>query len=268
MTKQKSDSRLTIHAYLQAIERVETQFAIIRFALKSLSPAKIRGFYKAQLQAQVSTIESGFKMLKEHSPEQDFDGLKEMMFEHLRKKHRMDNRRADIRFKIEFSEDRINQSELLLLVAHFESFLKEVHRTFLIADPGKVFSNRDTKVMLRDIFDAQSANPFSKFLKEKILKEVSTLDRQSIERRDDYFSEHFGISSGSQKDITKLKEIMEVRNRISHEIYASPPSTPEQVQDQALVSDKMLEYARQLFRSFPSKCIEIGAQTYQSYFGK
>ena len=268
MTNRKSDSRLAIHAYLQAIERVEIQFALIRFALKSLSAARIRGFHQAHLQAQLSGIESGFKRLKELSPEEAFDGIKEMVFDHLRKKHRKENRHADTRFKIEFSEDRINQSELLLLVAHFESFMKEVHRTFLTAAPGKVFSKRDTKVMLREVFDGQSANAFGKFLKELIIKEVKFLDSQRVARRVEYFSEHFGISFGSQEEITELEEIMQVRNRISHEIYAPPPSNPEQVRDQALVGDEMLKRARQLFRNIPSRCIEVGAKTYQSYFCK
>jgi hypothetical protein len=266
MTNHKSDSRLSIHSYFKAIERVEIQFALIRFALKTLSKAKIQRFYQAHLQAKLSAVESCVQQLKEDFGNDMYEGLDAMMREQLTKEHRKQNRPGDTRFMVEFSEDRLNQSELLLLVAHFESFMKDVHSRFLMAAPGKVFSKRDTKVMLRDLFDAQGPDAYNGFLNELVIKEVKSLDAQRIEKRAEYFSEHYGISFGSDKDIEDLKEIMQIRNKISHEIYAPPPGTPEEVRDQALVADQTLKRARQLIRLIPSACIHAGAREYHRYF--
>jgi hypothetical protein len=59
---------------------------------------------------------------------------------------------------------------------------------------------------------------------------------------------------------------METRNKISHEIYCPPPNTPEQIKEQALVSDKMLKQARWLLKEIPSKCVKTGAKAYPSFF--
>lgn len=182
------------------------------------------------------------------------------------KQQRKKNRPADVRFKRELSEDRLNQSELLLLVAHFESFMKEVYRTFLTAAPARVFGASDTKVILRDVFDHQTPNPFERFLKELMIKEVKRLDAQRIEQRAKYFQEHFGVLFGSEAEIDQLKEIMTIRNKIAHEIYSRPPCTLEQVTEQPLVSDEMLGRARSLFRDVPRRCIQTGEKDYPTYF--
>jgi hypothetical protein len=266
--KRQHDTRLSISPYLDALEGVETQFALIRFALSKLSKGAIQGFSKGRLNQELVTNSETFKSLKGNMPQMSevLSQAEEVVQEGVKKKYRKDSRLSDTRFRIELSEDRLNQSELLLLVAHFESFMKEVHRTFLTAAPAKVFSKRDTKVMLSEVFQDQAGNPFGRFLKELIIKEVKFLDAQRIERRAEYFLKRYEISFGSQNEIDGLKEIMETRNRISHEIYSPPPRTPEQVKDQALVADEMLKRARGLFRDVPKKCVEAGAKVYQSYF--
>ena len=261
--------RLTVRHYRATIEGVETQFALIRFALSALSKNAIKGFFKARLHHQLGAIDRGFQMLKANAQGDELEEWKqteEMLREFAKKKHRKDSKPADTRFKIEFSEDRLNQSELLLLVAHFESFMKEVHRRFLTAAPAKVFSKRDTKFMLRELFEDSTVSYSGKFLTELIAKEVKLLDSQRAERRAEYFSEHFGVSFGSKKEISELQEIMDARNKISHEIYFSPPHSLEQIKVLPLVSDVMLKRARQLFRDIPQRCIEAGAKVYQSYF--
>jgi hypothetical protein len=263
------DTRLSVRTYLAALEGVETQFALVRFALSALSKNAIKGFFKARLHHQLGSITAGFAKIRasaQGGEVAEWNQTEEMLREFIKKKHRKDSKPSDTRFKIELSEDRLNQSELLLLVAHFESFMKEVHRTFLTAAPAKVFSKRDTKFMLREAFQDGAGGCFSKFLNELVIKEVKSLDSQRVERRAEYFSEHFGVSFGSPKDVGDLKEIMETRNKISHEIYCAPPASAEQVKELPLVPDEMLKRARQLFRDIPRRCVEAGAKVYQSYF--
>jgi hypothetical protein len=264
----RQDSRLSVRSYLEALEGVETQFALIRFALSALSKNAIKGFFQARLHDQLGAISAAFAKIKEGAQGEEiaeWNQTEEMLRDFTKKKHRKESKPSDTRFRIELSEDRLNQSELLLLVAHFESFMKDVHRTFLMAAPAKVFGKRDTKFMLRDAFQ-DGTGGFSKFLTELVIKEVKFLDSQRVERRAEYFVEHFGVSFGSQKEIDDLREIMDTRNKISHEIYCPPPRSAEQVKEQPLVSGQMLKRARQLFRDIPRHCVEAGAKVYQSYF--
>jgi len=192
---------------------------------------------------------------------------------------RREKRAGNLRFTSEFTEDRLNQSELLLLVAHFESFMRLVHERFLLAAPNKVFGKgfrdeQNPKIPIKDIFDTtQSAWNSQKFLNELVAKEVKWLDAQNIEMKADYFSKHFGISFGSADDVKELKAIMKRRNEISHEIYEPPKSEGEVLKDALeegkeppLVPGSMLKTARELFHSIPRSCIEYGGKTYQSYF--
>jgi hypothetical protein len=267
MRNRQHDNRLCLRPYREALEGVETQFALIRFSLKKSTEGLIQQFYKERHDTVNANID---KLLnyKVESPEEakEWRESLEDMRDYAEKKHKKQSRPADNRFKIELSQDRLNQSELLLLVAHFESFMKEVHRTFLSAAPAKVFSKRDTKVELSEVFDTQAGSPFGKFLKELIIKEVKRLDAQNIEQRAKYFADHFGVSFGKQSEVDQLKEIMKTRNRIAHEIYSAPPAMLEEIKEQPLVSDEMLRQARRIFREVPDSCIKAGAKTYQSYF--
>jgi len=263
------DSHLSVRTYLETLEGVETQFALIRFALNALSKNAIKGFFEAHLQNQIDAFSASFAKFKAGLPSEDVAGWNQteiMVRDSIKKKHRKDSKPSDARFKIELSEDRLNQSELLLLVAHFESFMKDVHRTFLTAAPAKVFSKRNTKFTLSKAFQDGADGYFSKFLNELVIKEVRSLDSQRIEQRAEYFAKHFGVSFSSPKEIQELREIMDTRNKISHEIYCPPPRSAEHVREQPLVSDQMLKRSRQLFRDIPSRCVNAGSKVYPSYF--
>ena len=163
----------------------------------------------------------------------------------LLSQYEADTNPADTRFKVEFAEDRLNQSEMLLLVAHFESFMKEVHRTFLTVGTA----------------DGCKANT-----DEQIGKKVRRLEHQNIRDRASYFQQNYDISFGSQDDIDALEEISDVRNKISHEFYRKPPSHLEGVEEQPLVSGMLLKKARSLFRLVPEACFEKGIKQYPTHF--
>jgi hypothetical protein len=264
----KYDTRLSIVPYLAALGSVETQFAMIRLALRELPNESIQTFFKAQLNQRLR-FAAALSKQKEKAPQDQKERwaqAEQMMRELIMKKHDKDSKPSDNRFKQEFSEDRLNQSELLLLVAHFESYMKQVHRTFLTAAPEKAFSKSETQVKVRDVFDDQTPGSFQKFLNELIIKEVKSVDAQKITWRAKYFLDHYGISFGSQMDIEGLKEISDMRNKICHDIYHAPSRSIEAVVEQPIVSDHILKQARRLFRQVPKKCVEGGAKTYPNCF--
>jgi len=255
------------------LEAVQTQFALIRFALSRLSKASIREFFHGRVDAMQAALD---QYLRDLNPEAMPAGVEiasvkggiDAYVSLQRKKARKDSRPSDHRFRIELSEDRLNQSELLLLVAHFESFMKEVHHTLLLANPLKAFGKSEKEVKLKEVFlsDADPVRPFDKFFRETVIKEVKRLDSQKIDQKAEYFQKHFGISFGSADEIAELTDILKVRNQISHEIYKRPPNSLEDVSDQLIVSDQTLSRARWLFYEVPRRCIDAGARDYPSYF--
>lgn len=267
------DSRLSIHLYQPTLEGVSTQFALVRFALQKLSKARIKKFYHARVDAMEAGLAAYLRRLDPETMPggHEFAKVKDgadAVLRHSRKDASKQSRPSDARFKKELSEDRLNQSELLLLVAHFESFLKEIHRTFLLADPVRVFGKSEKEVKLNEIFpsDAHPAPPFDKFLNETVIREIKKLDSQRIEQKADYFQKHFGVVFGTDDDMKDLKSLLEMRNQISHEIYKRPAESLEQISDQHIVSEQMLGKARWLFYEVPRRCIEVGARDYPAHF--
>ena len=257
------------------------QFDLIRFSLKVIKPKDRKKFFKQKAEKQFSDNEKARILLKQHKilSDEDVDRNADAINERIKSQLRRESRAGNIHAISEFTEDRLNQSELLLLVAHFESFMKLVHERFLLAAPAKVFGKgfrgkENAEIPVKEIFDSsQSFWNTQAFLKEQAAKEVKWLDSQNIEVKAAYFEKHFGISFGKPNEIKELKAIMRKRNEISHEIYEPPQShdemlkaTIESGKEQPLVLDPMLARARHFVYWIPQKCIEYGGKTYQSYF--
>jgi hypothetical protein len=275
------DKRLSFKPYRQVLERVQIQFDLIRFSMKALKEKDQKEFFKQVAEKKLSSNEKYRTFLKQHKlfSDEEADQMADERVKKIKSELRQENRAGNLLVISEFSEDRLNQSELLLLVAHFESFMKLVHEAFLHAAPGKVFGKsfrdeQNPKIPLKDIFDStQSSSNTRKFLNELVAKEVKWLDAQNIEVKADYFAKHFGISFGKAEEIETLKKIMKRRNEISHEIYEPPKNhdemlkeTLEQGKERPLVLEPMLAKARELFFWIPQKCIESGGKIYQSNF--
>ncbi len=276
-----SDERLSFKPYRQLLESVQTQFDLLRFSLNSLKPKDRKLFFKGIAETKLAHIEKfrATAKLNKVLSDEEADQTADDRIERVKSNIRRANRAGNLHALSEFTEDSLNQSELLLLVAHFESFMKLVHERYLYAAPNGVFAKgfrdeQNPRIPIKDIFDpAQSSWNSHKFLRELIAKEVKWLDAQSIETKADYFSKHFGVSFGSAENIKELTSIMRRRNQISHEVYEPPKNqdqmlkeTLEHGKQKPLVDGPMLAKARQFFYWIPQKCIEHGGKTYQSYF--
>jgi hypothetical protein len=276
-----NDKRLSFRPYRLVLESVQTQFDLIRFSLKIIKLKDRKQFFKQKAEKKLADNEKSRIFIKQHKilSDKDADQNADAVIESIKSQLRRENRAGNLLAVSEFSEDRLNQSELLLLVAHFESFMRLVHETFLLAAPNKVFGKgfrdeQNPRIPVKEIFDStQSTWNTQKFLKELVAKEVKWLDSQNIEVKADYFSKHFGISFGSAKEIEELKSILRRRNEVSHEIYEPPKNqdemlkeTLEKGKERPLVLDPMLAKARRFFFWIPQKCIEYGGANYQNYF--
>jgi hypothetical protein len=269
--KTSDDNRLFARPYREALEGVTLQFDLMRFALRKLRDGDIRSFQQETLQSRLASLDS--MKSKAQQMGHDLGSIIEEVKKHELEMARKRNRKGTRRFLPEFAEDRLNQSELLLLVAHFESFMKLVHRGFLEAAPQKAFGRKSVggkqkpQVALEDVFDArdQCWQP-SKFIRGLVEKEVKRLDQQSTEKKLKYWQDVFGIRLCKEGDEKHLEEIIELRHEISHRLFQ--PSEPKlnDSEPPPLVRPETLQFARRLLRAIPETCIGHGAKTYQSFF--
>ena len=270
MSTKGNDTCLSLRPYEEAVDEVRRQFEFVRFALRHLSRNRMVEFFRQCAADEIAGFKRDLAWVKAQLPAdrvEELTQIEDVLLKHKKSEARRRSRPADVRFRVEFSEDRLNQSELLLSVAHFESFLKLAHRTFLQACPTKVFGSRDKEIPLREIFDPTCSHlDTDRFLNELIFKEVKWLDSQNIERKAEYFQKYFGISFGQKREIAELKEIMNLRNKISHEAYVPPPKSPSDVQEQPLISEKMLKRARRFFIQIPKECVKVGVKSFPRQF--
>lgn len=154
---ESSDERLSFRPYRQVLESVQTQFDLLRFSLDSLEPNDQKRFFKGTAETKIAQVENFRMQAKQQKvlPDEDVDQLANEQIDRVKSDTRRANRAGNLHVLSEFTEDRLNQSELLLLVAHFESFMKLVHETYLRAAPSSVFANgfrddQNPKIAIKD----------------------------------------------------------------------------------------------------------------------
>lgn len=263
---QRTYERLSVKPYCEVFDGVVLQFDLLRCAIDSMSLQKIKDFAKARARDSETRLRNNFQKIVEMGmfPEKDSTDLLDQLTKHHKKVHGKFGRSGAARFLPEFSRDRLNQSELLLLIAHFESFMKLVHRAFLEGGHRLVFSKdfrgrQNAEIPVSEVFGPN-------FLAEMFEKEIKWLDGQKISIRAAYFLEHFGAKFGNEKDLKRLEGLFKLRNEISHNVFVLPAQQVDDVKEQPIVSDTDIDDARRMLRSIPNDCVENGVKTYQSYF--
>ena len=156
------------------------------------------------------------------------------------------------RFYLEFLEDGINASELLIRVAHFEAFMKDIHTEVLRSAPCLLGStNPGRQIKFEKLFIP--GRTFNDFLLEEINREVRSVDRESLMFRANYFADHLKLTWCSKDDLEFLDQVSDTRNKLSHE----QPSLP--------VSPPFLEKASKLMRDIPGSCFAAAKKRYNCF---
>jgi hypothetical protein len=249
-------------AYVEEIKGVVTQFRLVRFSLETLSTRKLEEFVQRTFVLEKEAIE------KRHHTQasvlrlwgKDNETLIKLMEEHR------DRQIRGIRKKIkgqqqvlpEFSEDRLNQSELLLLVAYFEVFLKKAYNALLKAAPEIGFKNSQKKVELREVVSPH-------FFRGEREKAVKNFDKDRIRGKIETLAE-FQIKVATEAQIKALETVMKIRNQISHEILAEPAANLDVIKEQPLATTPILEEARTLFSEIPQLLCREGKKLFPKVF--
>ena len=171
-----------------------------------------------------------------------------------------------IQTHVEFAENKLNQTEIILACAFFEAEMKDIHRHCLCAKPRLLRGDKEI-ALGRLITNGEDA-----VLGEEIEAEVERIDRQSTKERAKYFSEKLSLkwgdpklfrqfyrlkSSEDHKDVVlKIEKYSNLRHKIVHEDT-----------DYVVKQDELSE-ARSYFTFLPSFCCEQAVKLYPSHFAE
>ena len=243
---------IKISSYNDRLELIEIEFRFLRFAVSSLQKTKKRRFFSDVSSEQLNRLDAGLKTLPIGLMEPDqIEELKTFVQKRDRKKFAPRNQRV-------FSEtiqDGTNASELLIRVALFESFMKDIHAEVLRASPALLAKIRpDQQVKYKDIFTSTAS--FQAILNQQILRELDEVDRLPFHWRAKYFDKQLNLPMADEETLEFVVGIMELRNEISHE---NPLKT---------VSPTDLEKAVKVLKQIPARICTKAATDYgKHHFG-
>lgn len=162
---------------------------------------------------KLNRLDSGLKKLSPGVMEQqDVEELKAFALKRARKKFAPRNRRI----YSETIQDGTNASELLIRIAHFEAFMKDIHTEVLCAKPALLAKIRPSREVKYEHIFTESPT-FKAILDQQIQREVEEVDRLSFQKRAEYFDKQLNLPMADEATLKFVGDMMKVRNEISHE---------------------------------------------------
>ena len=151
----------------------------------------------------------------------------------------------------------INASELILLVALFEAFMKGIHEHALWAKPkllAEAVQNRRpeelkalAKILFCEGFDALKA--------KEIQRQVLKADRDRPKERAGFFKDALHLPWGDTACVESVANLIAKRHALAH----GAPGEHASEQD--------IKQAREHFMGIPSQCFNKAGEIYPSHFG-
>jgi len=204
---------IKISSYDNRLELIEIEFRFIRFAVGALPASKKHKFFSDFSNERLNRLDVGLKRIPPDvmGPEA-IEELKTHAKKRARKKFAPRNRQI----YTETIQDGTNASELLIRVALFEAFMKDIHAEVLRACPALLAKiNPEHPVKYKHIFT--EAASFESILNQQIFREIDVVDKMSFLKRADYFEKDLNLPMADDETLKFVGEMMKVRNEISHE---------------------------------------------------
>lgn len=186
--------------YFDRIVAIHLDFAAARKALRAFeaTPEAVTAFARAEINELGLRISKG----SSETPAIPTERFEQLLQNSIR-------RTPDLMKGV---EKRLRQHELLLRIATYESFMRDVHRAVLQDDPSLLRSDR--KVELGRLV----AMGRDAVIQEEIDREMFGLDRKGVQETAEYFRERLYIDwSFGGTVLPILEEILRRRNIILHE---------------------------------------------------
>ena len=150
----------------------------------------------------------------------------------------------------------LKSSELIIRVAHFEAFLKEIHQQALVAKPQLLSLCKPNRpIPLKDIFQGG----YERFKFNEIDRQVRETDRLTTKDKARFFRQRLKLPwhENFDKERDLVKRIERITN-MRHNLVHSDPSES--------VTDNVIKDARELFKEVPANCVRAAVKIFPDYF--
>lgn len=244
--------KLEFSRHQSKLQSVAFTFDLLRWALKELSEAGFRRHMESLRKQKDAKFKTAIKFF---SADPDF-----VLVPDLEKHHKRSlSAELPVTPSLKWAENKghaqlaLNASELVLRVALFEAFLKEIHHHVLLAQPKLLaYVKPNRSVSLKDLF----RTGFEQFLCEEAHRQVREADRFPTKERAKFFHRRLRLRWGDETTIEHIHQLINIR----HDLVHSTPDRP--------VLDKDIQDSRQLFRAVTSTCFYKACDLYPSHFYK
>lgn len=245
--------KLRFDIYRRKFESYTLMFDLLRHSLREMGPTSFRKFIQKMRQPKEMNFAKAMSMF-ETDPE--FVSLVPDLQKHHKKKL---TKELPVTPNLKWMEYKghahlgLNASELILRVALFEAFMKQIHEHALLSKPELMATAKPNRpVVLKDLFQGG----FDKFKIREISRQVREADRLCTKERAKFFQRRLYLTWGDDATVKRISELTEVRHELVH-------ATPDHS-----VGDSEIQDARKLFYAVPNKCFSKAVELYSAYFEK
>ena len=244
--------KLALANYRNEFEHFTLVFDLVRHSLRELGDAGFRRFMESARRPKEARLAKIITFINTQQPD-----LTDIVAG-LQQRHRKEmSAKLPVTRSLKWAEYRghaflgLNGSELILRVARFEAFLKEIHMHALFGKPQLLSLCKPNRpIALKDIF----RGGFERFKMSEIDRQVREADRLSVKEKAKFFARRLKLRWGADSDVARISELVELRHSLVHQIPT------------AFVSDKSISDARRLLLSVPQECFKQAAKIYPSHF--
>ena len=259
----KAQIKISTTRYRNQSKQLSLIFDLMRHSLKELGPKGYRRFMESarlpEIVAHEKTIE---KISKLPNPEDVF-GFDIITYNKRRHRKKM-SEELPVTPTLKWAEYKghallgLNSSELIIRVALFEAFLKDIHRHALLDKPQLLSLCKPNRpIPLKDIFKGE----FDRFKLAEIDRQVRETDRLTTKEKAKFFQRRLKLpwdnAADVERDLVKrIAELTDLRHRLVH------------CDHNAHVSGNDIDDARTLLLKVPTSCIHAAVNIYPTHFAR
>lgn len=246
--------------YNEQSEQFSYSFDILRHSIDNLKGKSLRDFMEKMRLPEIDKLNKRLEFFQKITDDKDeFDSLSN----HLKRKHEKKMSTVlPVTPTLRWTEYKgqallaVNSGELIIRVALFEAFLKDIHRQALIAKPQLLSLCKPNRpIPLKDIFHGG----YEQFKFVEIDRQVREADRLTTKEKVKFFRQRLKLPWYDKLDLERnhVKRIEELIN-LRHKLVHSEPN--------AYITDNDVKDARKLFKEVPENCVWTGTKVYSDFF--
>jgi|SRR5271170_1906779 len=251
--KEFSNKKLSLDRYRDQSDWLSLIFDLLRHSLNGLGDKGFRRFMENARRPKDAKLERVLAFINNH-PEIETGLIPSEIKQRHRKKM---SEQLPVTRSLKWAEYKghallgLNSSELIIRIALFETFLKEIHRQTLLAKPQLLcLIKPNRQIALKEIFHGG----FERFKMAEIDRQVREGDRLTTKDKAKFFQRRLKLPWGKDSDVARIEYLINLRHELVHDNHSAP------------VTDNDIKDTRELLLKILSNCINEAAKVYPAYF--